>query len=210
MTVVFCNQGVFGLGIFCEFAVALVIDGIASIEELVLGGAEAGPEFIVHLAWSAAGGLPFGHQIAVGAGGGTPIGRILDGLGSLDELFFLFAGNRTGAVQLGKVGAAAAVEGIAGARVALPQGIIGLTVDTLNLLPLLQDGADAVASGLPLGGVFSNFFCFSRQLFLGSDCFFAATLLIGLRLLAGFYRVFNHRAKAPIQGSDVSDDRSSR
>ena len=38
----------------------------------------------------------------------------------------------------------------------------------------------------------------------------AGFAVIGLCLLAGLYRVFNHRAKAAIQGSDVSDDRSSR
>ena len=108
------------------------------------------------------------------------------------------------------MGAATAVEGVAGAGVALPQGIIGLAVNALDLLPLFQDGANAVAGGLPFGGVFSDLFCFRRQLFLGSNSFLAAALLIGLRLLAGFYRVLNDGDKAAVKGRNITDDRSGR
>ena len=108
------------------------------------------------------------------------------------------------------MGATTAVEGIAGAGVALPQGIIGLAVNALDLLPLFQDGANAVAGGLPLGGVFGNLFCLSCQLFLGSNSFLAAAFLIGLRLLAGFYRVLNDGNKAAVKCCDITDDRSGR
>ena len=108
------------------------------------------------------------------------------------------------------MGASTAVEGVAGAGVALPQGIVGLAINALNLLPLLQDRADAVTGGLPLGGVFGNLFCFRRQLLLGSNSFLAATLLIGLRLLAGFYRVLNDGNKAAVKGRDITNNRSGR
>ena len=91
------------------------------------------------------------------------------------------------------MGTTTAVKRITGAGVALPQGIIGLAVDAADLLPLLQDGADTVTGGLPLGGVRSYLLRFSGQLFLLRNRFLAAAGLVCLSLLTGLNGVLDDR-----------------
>ena len=102
--------------------------------------------------------------------------------------------------------ATTATEGIAGAGVALPQGIVGLAVDATDRLPLLEDGFEAVTGGLPLGGVGSDGLSFGDELFLASDGLLGA-LLLGLFCLrvGGFGRV-DEEIEVGADGVEVADD----
>ena len=60
-------------------------------EEHVLRGAEPLPQRVLDVAAGPAGGLPLGHQVAVGAGGVAPLLRGRELLGLLDELLLALA-----------------------------------------------------------------------------------------------------------------------
>ena len=61
----------------------------------------------------------------------------------------------------------AAAELVAGSGVALPQGLVGLAVDTFDVLPFLDDGPHPVTGGLPLRVTGSELLGLGNQSFLG-------------------------------------------
>ena len=168
---------------------------------------ELGPQLVVGVARGASGRLPLLHEVAVRARGLVPIGGVLQGLGAHDQFLLGALGGGAVAVQLGEVGAAATVERVAGARVALPQLVVRLVVDAANGAPLFEDGADAIARGLPLIGVFGELLRLRGERFLPGDGVGAALRLRLLGLLAGDVRCRDDRVQARVQGVQVADDR---
>ncbi|BAB99339.1 Hypothetical membrane protein [Corynebacterium glutamicum ATCC 13032] len=188
-----------------EFLVAFLGYGVALIKEVVLGALECCPQLVVDFAWCAAGGFPFGHEIAECAGGVVPLSGFLESIGALNEFFLEFACRCAGAIQLCEVCAAATVEGVTRTGVAFPQFIIGLAVDAVDGLPLIQDGADAVASNLPVGGVFCQGFSLNSELFLASYCALTVFSLLFLGALVGFLGVVDDLGQASFNAIKVTD-----
>ena len=104
------------------------------------------------------------------------------------------------------MGTAAAVEGIAGRGVPLPQCVIGLSVQPGDGPPLVEDGVHPVAGRLPLGGVGG------QVLGLGGQRLFAGTLrrsvLVAARPLglSGFVGLLGDGGKPRRQGIDVTQN----
>ena len=94
--------------------------------------------------------LPLAHQRLEPARGRPPLGRAGQRLGLGDQLLLAGPGDAALLVQRGEVAATAAGERVPGGGEALPQLLVGLPVDAADRLPLLDDGAEPVAGGLPL------------------------------------------------------------
>ena len=94
--------------------------------------------------------LPLGHQRLEPVRRRRPLGRVGQRLGLGDQLLLAGPGDAALLVERREVAAAAPGEGVPGGREALPQLLVGLAVDAADRLPLLDDGAEAVAGDLPL------------------------------------------------------------
>src|SRR5690606_33325105 len=139
-------------------AVLLVDRGVRRVagrEEVVLRGAEAGPQRVVVLAARTPRGLPARHQVAVGARRGAPVGRALELLGLRDDLLLEALRLGVARLELGEEVPAVAVEGRARGREPLPQRVLDLAVDPraglLGGLPAVEQGAQRLPGLLPLG-----------------------------------------------------------
>ena len=133
-----------------ELGVPLVEHGGAAGEEGVLRGPEPLPQRVIGVLGRAAGSLPLHHQLLVAGRRRTPVGRLDKALGLLDQLLLAGACRGPGAVQVGEVRAAPTVERVPRLGEPLPELFVGLAVDALDRLPLVQDLAQPVARGLPL------------------------------------------------------------
>src|SRR5699024_946888 len=185
------QQGVLGLGVGLEFLVAFLRHRIALVEEVVLRPLEGGPQLVIDLAWCTACGLPLLHQVTEGTGGVSPVCGLLQGLGAFEAGLLELAGGGPATVQVGEVGTTPAVEGVTGAGVTLPQLIIGFAFTAVDGLPLIQDGADAVAGDLPVGGVLRDVLGLGGQGLLAGDGLLAALRLLLPGALVGLLGGFN-------------------
>ena len=81
------------------------------------------------------------------------------------------------------MGSASPVEGFPRSRVALPQCIVGLAVQTADRLPFVENRAQPVAGGLPLRRGVGQLLGFGGQSFLA--CGLACAMLFATRAIGG-------------------------
>jgi hypothetical protein len=86
-------------------------------------------------------------------------------------------------VEFGEMRAASPGEGVPSLGEAAPQCLVGFAVYALDRLPLIQDGAQPVAAGFPLGGLGADLLGLLRQLLLPGGC--SRSGLLSGRLRAG-------------------------
>ena len=98
-------------------------------------------------------------------------------LGARDQLLLGALGGAALGVELGEVLTAAPAEGVARGREPLPQRVVGLPVDALDLLPLVDDRAQPVAGDLPRRAGLRDLLGLGDQRLLRGD-------RVGARLLA--------------------------
>jgi len=122
-------------------------------EELVLGGPEPLPELLLGVLRGAAGGLPVGHELLEPVRGLGPLGGLGQALGFGDQLLLVRLRLLALSVEAGEVAATAPAEGVPRGGVTLPQLAVGLAVDALDRLPLVEDLPHPVAGNLPLGAL---------------------------------------------------------
>ena len=120
-------------------------------EERVLRGLEPGPQGVLIRAGGPAGRLPLPHQLAEGGSGGRPVGGRRQALGLDHELLLAGAGGPALLLEVGEVGLAALVEGVACGREPLPQGGFDRPVGARRRLPLLQQLPQPLTTVLPVG-----------------------------------------------------------
>ena len=131
-----------------ELGVLLGLHGVAGREEGVLRRSEAVPQLVVVLAGSAACSTPAVHQPLEGGGGRTPVARVPQRLGLLDQGLLDRLGLGVGLVQVREVLSPLAVERRPGVAEALPQLVLGPPVETdrVRLRAALLLGAPGVES----------------------------------------------------------------
>ena len=104
------------------------------------------------------------------------------------------------------MGSAATIKVVASGGETLPQGVVGSSVDTTDLLPFIQDGAQTITGGLPVGGVIANFFGFFSQLGFLGGVFFTALCFDLDGLLSSRLRIRNQGIETTLKSLNVSDD----
>ena len=154
--------------------VLLGLGGVARAEERVLGGPEPLPQLLVDVAGRRAGGLPVAHQVAVGAGGGSPVGGAGERLRLLDQPLLHDPGALALLLLLGEVDLAAPGVGGAGGGEPPPQRVVGGLVDPRERLPLVEQVAQPVGATAPVVAV-------GELLGLGDDGLLGGLGLRGLR-----------------------------
>ena len=111
---------------------------------------------------------------------GAPVGGVGQLLGAFAQRLLGLAGAGALAVELGEMRTAAAVERLAGRRVALPQRVVGLAVQAGDRAPLVEDLAQPVARGLPLRRVGGELLGLGGQRFLARGLRGAVLVALGL------------------------------
>ena len=144
------HQGHFlGVVLFFRF-VTLGIHGPPCIEELVLGGAKFLPQFVVLVPSGAGRGFPLIHEVSVGSSRRTPIRGICQGCRPANQVLLDPHGVFAFFVEFGEVLPAGLVKDGSGLAEAIPKALLGRTIKSGQLLPLLQQFAVFFASDFPL------------------------------------------------------------
>src|SRR5699024_2772675 len=125
--------------------------------------------------------------------GRAPVGGVGERLGTLDQLLLLELGARPLPIELSEVRTAPPVERFTGLRVAPPQLVVGLAVDAPDRLPLVEDGPEPVAGGLPLRALGGDLLGLGGERLFACDLADAAGLLALARLHHGDVAVRAHR-----------------
>ncbi len=132
------EQRALHLGVAAYSASSFAFVCVAGTEERVLRGAEPLPQRVVDVLLRTAGRLPLRHQVAVGTGGRTPVGRRRQLLGLDDELLLDDPGALALLVELGEVLLAPPGVRRPGRREPMPQLVVGGLVDPRQPLPLVE------------------------------------------------------------------------
>ncbi|SLA06569.1 Uncharacterised protein [Mycobacteroides abscessus subsp. abscessus] len=103
------------------------------------------------------------------------------------------------------MGAASTIERVARLRVPLPQRVVGLTVDALDGLPLVEDRAQPIARGLPLGGFCSDGFRLGGEFFFARDGCGASLFALGLQRVGDVVGTSDDDGQSLLDGRDVAD-----
>ena len=120
-------------------------------------------------------------------------------LGPRDQLLLGLLRRAALGVELGEVLAAPLAERVARRREPLPQRVVGLAVDALDLLPLLDDRAQPVAGHLPRRRALGDLLGLGDQRLLGGDRVGAGLLARGLRLAGPGVGGGQHRVEAGVE-----------
>ncbi|KDQ03133.1 hypothetical protein EN35_06075 [Rhodococcus qingshengii] len=196
--------------VLLEFGVALGCSSVARGEEHVLSALEALPQVVVGLARCAAGSLPLAEQIAEFPGGLSPFSGGRQLLGALDQFFLRRTGARTIPVEFGEVRSTSSVEGLASLGVPLPQRVVDLAVDSANRLPLVENLAQSITRGLPLGRLRADLLGLDCEGLLAGGACRARLFLLFLRVRCGLVGTGNDHVESASQSVEVTDYCSGR
>ncbi len=127
-------------------------------------------------------------------------------LGALDQLLLGNLRRAALGVELGEVLAAPLAERVTSRGELLPQGVVGLAIDALDLLPLLDDGAQPVAGHLPGRRALGDLVSLRDQRLLRSDRVGASLLTGCLRFAGARVGSSEHGVEAGVERAEVADD----
>ena len=139
------------LGVGGELGVLGGVRGVAGAEEGVLRAAEPRPQLLVDVARRGPGGLPLRIRSRYSPDGRTPLGRVGQRLGLLDQPLLDHARALTLLVLLGEVRLAAPGVRRPRGREPPPQRVVGGPVDAGERLPLVEQLAQPVGAVAPVG-----------------------------------------------------------